>query len=113
MKRESNADIKVRELFRNLQKQKARETEINTKLARRRLCRKEVDEVETTSGKGDQRLLYKINWDFGGNHSGGTEGMIKDNLGNVIVKKEEKAQKVHEQFQIALNGSHSLEKHNF
>ena len=113
VKMESSADIRIKEVFRDLHKQKAREVKRLTRRDRRRFNHVKAEEAEAASDRGDQRTLYRIVNDLGGAYSSCNEGVIKDIHGNNIVKEDEKAQRWREHFQSVLNGNEPNEVHTF
>ena len=60
MKMESSADFRIKEVFRDLHKQKAREVKRITRRDRRRFNHVKAEEAEAASDRGDQRTLYRI-----------------------------------------------------
>ena len=113
IKMESSEDLRVRGLFKELHKQKAKEIKKITRRDKRRFYHRMAEEAEAAGMRGDQRSLYRLMKDLGGAHSSGGEGIIKDIHGNNIVKEEEKAKRWRQHFQSVLNGSQPTNLHRF
>ena len=113
VKIESSADPHVREVFRELHREKAQEVKRITRRDKRRFYHQKAEEAEAAGSRGDQKTLYRIVKDLGGAYSSASEGVIKDIHGNNIVKEDEKAQRWREHFQSVLNGEQPNELHTF
>ena len=102
IKIESSRDISVKEIFMEVHREQAREVKTITRPGKRRFHHQRAEEVERASVMGDQRTLYRIVKDLDDTFTIRSEGVIRNVLGNKIIKEEEKVERCREHFDSVL-----------
>ena len=98
---ESAANKASKVLFRNLHRQKAREVKTSVRRNERHYAHCKAEEAEEAANRNDQRKLFKIAKQLGGNSERNYNGVIKDGNGDKLTKDDHKKARWLEHFKIS------------